>query len=99
MTLFPMNLCVHLDYCALYITDDKSLFVVHYMPLLYVLEQSPCNWRTTMHLKLLKKNYSPHIKYDTVHGKLSELHFDVLLFSNSKKNVLKSRELGERFFQ
>ena len=57
----------------------------------YILEQSPRDWEITMHQNLVLTIFHTKI-YVTMRGKLSEPHFDVLLFSNPGDKVQKARK-------
>ena len=59
--------------------------------IVYVLGQSPHNWRTTMDWNVVPIIF--HTQNICHHrGKLSELHYDVLLFSNRREKVGKTRK-------
>ena len=59
--------------------------------IVYVLGQSPQNWRTTMDWNVVPIIF--HTQNICHHrGKLSELHYDVLLFSNRREKVGKTRK-------
>ena len=54
------------------------------MKFVYVLGQSPRDWKTTRHQNAVPKKFI-HKIYVTMLGKSSELHCNVLLFSNRGK--------------
>ena len=74
-----------IDYTYVALSDPGSIKFSH------IIEQSPCNWETTMHryvvLSILKKK-----KYINWCGKQSDLHYSPPLVSNRQEKVIKWRK-------
>ena len=62
----------------------------------HIIEQSPCNWETTMNQNVVLKIFHRQQKNIYLCGKLSELHYNALLVSNHGEKVMKWRKkLGQ----